>query len=146
MDGGKLVVAYCWVSTLEQRKNGYGIDIQIRDVGRFAESQGLKVWRFYRDEGESGVLENRRALRRLLRDCRAGRVEAVIIPSLDRLSRDLRLSENLFWQFANLGVQVLIADMPNYNAGDRRDVLIRQIPDAIAEENRKEIVERLWKG
>jgi site-specific DNA recombinase len=45
-----------------------------------------------------------------------------------------------------LGIQVLIADMPNYNAADRRDVLIRQIRAAIAEENRKDIIEKLWKG
>ena len=36
--------------------------------------------------------------------------------------------------------------MPNYNGKDRKDVLIRQIREAIAEENRKEIIERLWKG
>lgn len=42
--------------------------------------------------------------------------------------------------------QVLIADMPNYNGQDRRDVLIRQIREAIAEDNRKEIIERLLKG
>jgi len=28
----------------------------------------------------------------------------------------------------------------------RRDVLLRQIREAIAEDNRKEIIERLWKG
>jgi DNA invertase Pin-like site-specific DNA recombinase len=95
---------------------------------------------------ESGILEDRRALRRLLRDCRAGRVGAVIIPTLDRLSRDVRLAENLFHEFDGLGVRVLIADMPNYNGKDRRDVLLRQIREAIAEENRKDIIERLWKG
>ena len=36
--------------------------------------------------------------------------------------------------------------MPNYNSADRREVLIRQIREAIAEDNRKEIIERLWKG
>jgi site-specific DNA recombinase len=36
--------------------------------------------------------------------------------------------------------------MPTYNAKDRKDVLIRQIREAIAEENRKDIIERLWKG
>jgi site-specific DNA recombinase len=41
---------------------------------------------------------------------------------------------------------VLIADMPTYNGKDRKDVLIRQIREAIAEENRKDIIERLWKG
>lgn len=123
------VVAYCRVSTLEQKRRGYGIDIQVRDIQAFAERQGLLVARFYRDEAESGIKEDRKALRRLLRDCRAGRVGSVILPSLDRLSRDVR-----------------IADMPSYNGRDRKDVLVRQIREAIAEENRKDIIERLWKG
>lgn len=146
MDRGKQTVAYCRVSTLEQKRRGYGIDIQIRDVGLFAEREGLTVERVYRDEAESGIREDRRALRRLRRDCRAGRVGAVIIPALDRLSRDVRLAENLFHEFEGLGVRILIADMPTYNGKDRKDVLLRQIREAIAEENRKDIIERLWKG
>lgn len=70
----------------------------------------------------------------------------MILPSLDRLSRNVRIAENLFHEFEQLGVQVLIADMPTYNGRDRKDVLVRQIREAIAEENRKEIIERLWKG
>jgi site-specific DNA recombinase len=146
MDFKGPLVAYCRVSTLEQKRRGYGIDIQIRDVTIGAERQGLFVRQFYRDEGESGVAKNRKALKRLLRDCRAGRVGAVILPSLDRLSREVRLAENLFHEFSSLGVRVLIADMPTYNGKDRKDVLIRQIREAIAEENRKDIIERLWKG
>ncbi len=142
----KRVVAYCRVSTLEQKKKGHGIDIQVRDVTLFAQCQGLFIDRFYRDEGKSGADERRTALRRLLRDCRAGEIGTVIVPSLDRLSRNVRLAENLFWKFERLGVQVLIADMPGYNSQDRKDVLIRQIREAIAEENRKDIIERLSKG
>lgn len=142
----KPVAAYCRVSTLEQKRRGYGIDIQIRDVTLFAERQGLFIKRFYKDEAESGIAEDRKALRKLLRDCQAGRVGAVIIPSLDRLSRDVRLAENLFHEFGQAGVRVLIADMPTYDARDRKDVLLRQIREAIAEENRKDIIERLWKG
>ena len=70
----------------------------------------------------------------------------MIIPSLDRLSLDVRLAENLFYEFGRLGVQILIVDMPTYNGEDRKDALIRQIREAIAEENRKDIIERLWKG
>lgn len=139
-------VAYCRISTLEQKRKGYGIEIQVRDVTLFAQSQGFFIQRFYRDEGESGVEENRTALRRLLRDCEAGSVGSVLIPSLDRLSRDVRIAENLFYKFDKCGVRVLIADMPTYNAKDRKDVLIRQIREAIAEENRKDIIERLLKG
>ena len=107
---------------------------------------GALVARFYKDEAESGVKEDRKALLRLLRDCRAGRAGSVVLPSLDRLSRDVRIAENLFHEFEQLGIDVLIADMPTYNGRDRKDVLVRQIREAIAEENRKEIIERLWKG
>ena len=146
MEGKKLVAAYCRVSTLEQKKSGLGLEIQVRDATLFAEAQGLFIDRFYRDEGESGVLEDRPELQRLLDQCRLHHVGTVILPSLDRLSRDVRLAENLFWRFHRYGVRVLIADMPGYNGQDRRDVLLRQIREAIAEDNRKEIVERLLKG
>ncbi len=141
----KLVVAYCRVSTLEQKRRGYGIDIQVRDVTLFAQQLGLFIRRFYRDEAESGVAEDRKGLRRLLRDCHAGKVEQLILPSLDRLSRDVRLAENLFHEFERAAVNVLIADMPTYNGKDRKVVLIRQVREVIAEENRKDIIERLWK-
>ena len=141
----KQVVAYCRVSTMEQKKNGYGIDIQIRDATLYARNNGLLIEKFYRDEGESGVKEDRRALRELLRDCQAGRIRIVILPSLDRLSREVRIAENLFHEFERLKIKVLIADMPQYN-GERKDVLIRQIMEAIAEENRKDIIDRLLKG
>jgi site-specific DNA recombinase len=146
METRKLVVAYCRISTLEQKKNGLGIEIQVRDVTLFARERGLFIDRFYRDEAESGVLENRPQLNQLIRECRRKRVGVLIIPTLDRLSRDVRLAENLFWQFERYGVRVLIADMPSYHNGDRREVLIRQIREAIAEDNRKEIIERLLKG
>src|SRR3990172_4095412 len=141
----KKVAAYCRVSTLEQKKKGYGIDIQIRDATLYAEHHGLLVEKFYKDEGESGAKEKRKDLDRLMRDCKRGRIGVVILPSLDRLSREVRIAENLFYEFKTLGIKILIADMPGYN-GDRKDVLIRQILEAIAEENRREIIERLLKG
>ena len=142
----KQVVAYCRVSTLEQKKKGLGMDIQIRDVNAFAEGRALTVDRIYPGKAQSGAAENRKQLKKLLRACERGEIDAVIIPSLDRLSRDVRIAENLFHEFKKLGVRVLIADMPFYDGDNRRDVLIRQIREAIAEENRKEIIERLWKG
>ena len=146
MEAKKIVVAYCRVSTLEQTKNGLGLEIQVRDATLFAQNQGIFIDRFFRDEGESGILEDRPQLQQLLRECRSRRIGTVIIPSLDRLSRDVRIAENLFWRFQRYGVRVLIADMPTYNGHDRRDVLIRQIREAIAEDNRKEIIQRLLKG
>lgn len=146
MEKKKIVAAYCRVSTLEQKKKGYGIDIQRRDIERYAESFGLSVESFYVDEAKSGISERRVALNKLLRDCKSGGVGAVIVSSLDRLSRDLRFTENLLHDLKKVGVKVFIADMPHYDGNNRKDVLIRQIKEAIAEENRKEIIERLKKG
>lgn len=130
---------------MEQKKKGYGIDIQIRDATLFAERRGLFIEKFYRDEGESGVKENRKALKQLLRDCKGGKVDIIILPSLDRLSREVRIAENLFYNFKKWDIQILIADMPQYN-GEPKDILVRQIREAIAEDNRRDIIERLWKG
>jgi len=145
MEKTKIVAGYCRVSTLEQKK-GYGIDIQRREIENYAKASGFIVDQFYIDEARTGITENRKALRRLLKDSKNGRIERVVVASLDRLSRDLRLTENLLFEFDRLGVKVLIADMPHYDGSDRKDVLIRQIREAIAEENRKEIIERLKKG
>jgi site-specific DNA recombinase len=142
----KQVAAYCRISTLEQQKRGLGMSIQVRDVNEFAAAQNLVIARFYLDEAQSGAAENRIQLKKLLRACARGEIETLIIPSLDRLSRDVRIAENLFHQFNELGIPVMIADMPYYNGENRRDVLIRQIREAIAEDNRKEIIERLLKG
>ena len=141
-----IVAAYCRVSTLEQKKKGYGIDIQKRDIERYAENFGLSVDSFYVDEAKSGISERRVALNKLVKNCKSGVVSTVIVSSLDRLSRDLRFTENLLHDLKKVGVKVFIADMPNYDGNNRKDVLIRQIKEAIAEENRKEIIERLKKG
>jgi len=146
MDQEKRVVAYVRVSTSEQERRGYGIRIQRRDVRAFAEKQKLTLSRIYADRAETGVIEDRTALQRLLRDCERGRIATIIIPTIDRFSRDVRIAENLFWQLENLQVKVLIADMPHYDPKNRKDVLIRQIREAIAEDDRKEIIDRLWKG
>src|SRR5688572_17430298 len=122
----KQVAAYCRVSTLEQKKKGLGMDIQVRDVTFFAEGQHLVIDRFYRDEAESGAAENRTQLNRLLRACERGEIDTVIIPNLERLSRNVRIAENLFHRFDELGVHVFIADMPTYDGRNRKDVLIRQ--------------------
>ncbi len=146
MENEKIVAAYCRVSTLEQKKKGYGIDIQLRDIQMYSEIFKLKVTGFYIDQARSGISEDRKELRRLIRDCKAGKVRDVVVSSLDRLSRDLRFTENLLYDFQKLGTNVFIADMPHYDGNNRKDVLIRQIKEAIAEENRKEIIDRLKKG
>lgn len=141
----KKIVGYGRVSTLEQKK-GYGIDIQVRSIKQYTQAYGLSLATCYIDEAHSGVQERRTALQRLLRACKAGTIEAIVIPSLDRLSRSLRFAENLFYAFEQMGVKVYIVDMPHYDSTDRKEVFFRQIKGAMAEEGRKDIIERLKQG
>src|SRR5947207_2783808 len=98
----KNVAAYARVSTLEQQKRGLGMAIQVRDVNAFAAAQNLVIARFYLDEAQSGAAENRTQLKKVLRACERGEIGMLIIPSLDRLSRDVRIAENLFHKFSDI--------------------------------------------
>src|SRR3990172_7027949 len=88
MSNSNLVAACCRVSTLEQKKKGLGMDIQVRDVTAFAEAQNLTIARFYLDEAQSGTSENRKTLKKLVRDCERGIIGTIIIPALDRLRQE----------------------------------------------------------
>jgi len=83
--------------------------------------------RIYQDEGASGLTEERNQLQELLLDCKQGKIGTVVLPSLDRLSRDFLLTEELLSRFDQMGIQVLIVDMPTYDRGNPQSVLMRKI-------------------
>ncbi len=83
---------------------------------------------------------------RLIRACEAGKIKAVIVASLSRFARSVRFAENFFYELDQLGVMVCFADMPHYDGANRKDVMGRQFNEAIAEEQRKSIIEQLRKG
>jgi site-specific DNA recombinase len=116
MTSSKLVAAYCRVSTLEQKKKGLGMDIQVREVTAFGASHGFAIDRLYKDEAQSGAAENRKQLKKLGRDCERGLIGTIVIPALDRLSRDVRIAENLFWKFDQLGIRVFIGFFTDLSA------------------------------
>jgi len=144
--GNKKIVGYCRVSTLEQKKKGFGIDIQIREIDRFAKDNRLIVDRIFKDEAVSGIEEKKEELDILSDLCEKGEIEAVIFPSTDRTSRSVRLSENLYYELNKNNVRIYFTDMPYYDSDNHKDIMFRQIKEVIAEGNRNSIIERLKKG
>ena len=142
----KKIVGYCRVSTLEQKKKGYGIDIQAREVKKFAKNNGIAVDRIFKDEAVSGLEEARQELNVLLDLCEKGEIKAVIFPSTDRTARSVRISENLYYALNKHNVRIYFTDMPYYDADNYSDVMVRQIKEVVAEGNRNAIVDRLKKG
>jgi len=79
------MAAYCRVSTLEQKKKGYGIDIQKREIEHYCQNSGIVITAWYIEEARSGFHQDRQSLTKLLRDCRNNKVSGIVVSSLDRL-------------------------------------------------------------
>jgi len=79
---------YIRVSSDEQI-DGTSLATQEERCRAYASAQGWVIGDVYADEGVSGAKASRPALDRLLADCEAGRVQAVVVLKADRFSRNL---------------------------------------------------------
>ncbi|MCL6443434.1 MAG: recombinase family protein [Alicyclobacillus sp.] len=84
----------------EEQVQGFSIDEQKERLAAFCASQGWKDYDFYIDDGFTGRNLDRPALKRMLYHIQQGRITAVIVYKLDRLSRRqkdvLHLLEDVF--------------------------------------------------
>jgi len=94
------VVAYLRVSTEEQATAGVSLAAQESRIRAYCESQGLALAEVFTDPGVSGKGLDRPGLSALLAQVQAGKVGAVVVHKLDRLTRRTRdllhLSEDVF--------------------------------------------------
>lgn len=81
------VALYPRVSTMEQARDGYSIGEQIDRMKNFCAARGWDVFKVYPDAGYSGGNMDRPALKAMLEDAEDGRIDAVLVYKLDRLSR-----------------------------------------------------------
>ena len=84
------VVAYLRVSTYLQAERGVSLDAQAERVRAYAELYDLELVEIVRDEGLSASTLERPGLQRCLAMLRAGKVDALLVAKLDRLTRNVR--------------------------------------------------------
>jgi DNA invertase Pin-like site-specific DNA recombinase len=146
------LIAYLRVSTDKQAEEGYGLDVQAADVKQWAKDHGHKIVDVLTDDGVSGSngLDTREALPEALLALGAGRASGLLIPKLDRLSRDMLLQEQLLREVWSIGAEVFSALGSEQNLRDDPDdpgrKMLRQILGAVNEYERSIIVLRLRKG
>ena len=102
---------YARFSTEKQRETS--IEDQARVCRAAAEARGWEVIVVHRDEGTSGTtpVAARRGGAALLADAIAGRIEALILEGLDRLSRDLVEQETIVRRLEHRGIRIVgVAD------------------------------------
>lgn len=80
------------VSTEEQALRGFSIDAQIDNLTEYCEKAQLKIVDHYTDEGISGAKPplKRPALKRLLDDVEAGKIDIILFTKLDRWFRSVQ--------------------------------------------------------
>lgn len=97
---GDIVGLYVRVSSNEQAQEGYSIGEQESRLRTYCEAMRWTIHKVYIDPGFSGGNTDRPALKELIKDVEAGKVNKVVVYKLDRLSRSqfdtLYLIEKVF--------------------------------------------------
>ena len=141
----KTAAIYTRVSS-DQQKENKTIDSQVDELLHFADEQGYVVPEEYifRDEGYSGAILVRPGLEKV-RDLSAeGQVQAVLIYSPDRLSRNYAYQVVLIDEFASCNTEVLFINSPK--ADTPEEALLLQFQGMISEYERAMIKERSRRG
>ena len=86
----KRIAIYCRVSTIEQAEEGYSIDEQKRLLIEWCRKMDYIVTKCYSDRGISGkAINNRPALKELLKDAENKEFDMVLVWKINRISRRL---------------------------------------------------------
>jgi len=107
-NGMREIAAYCR-SACEQQGSPSSAFTQADAIRLYAECHALPLRRVYVDPGVSGVTLRRPALRKLLSDCRAGKIGVVIVQDAERLARDEGQLFVILDEFRRFGVQLLFS-------------------------------------
>ncbi|MDH6587631.1 DNA invertase Pin-like site-specific DNA recombinase [Streptomyces sp. SAI-133] len=121
------VAAYMRVSTAEQ-KTRYGIPAQADATRTFVERRSK--WRLagsWEDLGESGATTSRPGLNELLAEITEGRVDVVLVSSLDRLGRTEAAIWRCLWQIEDAGAGLECCDRALGEPGLDRWLTIDQL-------------------
>ena len=88
--------AYLRVSTVGQVQ-GHGFDRQLDTIQAYAQEAGIEIVQVFKEEGISGTTDEtqRPAFQELMAAVLGNGVRTIIVESMDRLARELRIQEAL---------------------------------------------------
>lgn len=111
----KKVGIYSRVSTDEQRLRGLSIQAQQQALREYCEREGYTDVTEYSDEGISAnAMTKRKAMKRLLDDCRAGKIELILFTKLDRWFRSVAKYHFIQKELEELGVAWMAIHEPTF--------------------------------
>jgi site-specific DNA recombinase len=139
------IALYLRVSTEDQAKEGYSLEVQREYLESFATREGYEVFKIYSDDGISAYSTRRPALQALLADARAKRFELVLVHKIDRFSRNLKDLLMLVDELSSYGVAFKSATEPFDTSTSAGKLMFQQL-GSFAEFERNRIAERVFPG
>lgn len=139
----KKAVIYCRVSSIEQVKNGHGLQSQEQRCREFAKYRDLEVYEVFHEEGVSGGLIDRPAITRMLALLRLNKAQKfiVIIDDISRLARDLKAHIELRMAIQEAGG---ILQSPSMEFGDDSDSrLVENMLASVSQHHRQKNAEQV---
>ena len=140
--GGKIrVAAYCRVSTdMEEQLHSFEnqVDYYTKYIEKNPDYEMVEV---YGDEGISGTsLKKRDEFKRMIEDCKAGKIDLVITKSISRFARNTQDCLHYSRLLKNMGIGVFF-EKENINTLDASGELLFTILSSLAQEESRNISE-----
>jgi DNA invertase Pin-like site-specific DNA recombinase len=136
-------VGYIRVSSQGQVA-GNGLDRQKDAINQYVKQHRMTLDNTFADEGVSGTIKDRDALNECMDYCQQHKIEYIIVEKIDRIARDLIVSEMLIKEITEKGlilISVLEGNVSNTDDASRS--LIRHMFGAIAEYDKNLLVSKL---
>jgi len=138
------IAIYTRVSTEDQARDGYSIEVQQEYLLDHAKRLGWEVYKIYTDD-ESGYSLDRPALKEMLQDAKVKKFELIITYKLDRFSRKLKDLLNIVDELEGFGVAYKSATEPFDTTTSAGKLMFQQL-GSFAEFERNRIKERVFPG
>jgi DNA invertase Pin-like site-specific DNA recombinase len=136
----KRAALYVRVSSGEQNTGA-----QERALREYVLRRGWKLQQIYRDQGVSGASSNRPALNELLKACRRGSVDVVVVWKFDRFARSLKQLMSGLEMCRALGID-FVSVTESIDTSLPSGELVFQMIGAVAQFERSLIGERVKSG
>lgn len=134
------VAIYARVSTKDQ-----STEVQVTQLTAYCQARGWTDVAVFRDDGISGVRDNRPELDRLRQRMAAGEFSAIVVSKMDRLGRSLGMILRLWDDADAAGVREIVVDQ-GIDTSTPAGRLQRNMLAALAEFERELILERTHAG
>src|SRR5579884_2591435 len=142
---GRRAVVYLRVSTEMQAMFGGGIEAQRDACAFYVQNRQYETVYTAIDEAESGSLEERPELLKAIELCMTGQVDVFVCYAVDRQAREVEIFQNVRKKFLQAGIRFETV-RENMDFADPRNLLMGDIWAAFAAQDKRNTVERLYRG